>query len=116
MHCMNGNGPGKGKKGKGRSSTKGSPSTFPEAFQTTDAEYEDQDLQLRQRLYLPHSQRKILPSKVFRRRDYLQRKHASFLLHHEYTDTILKASGQGEVFYKMKKQEQIDDSDMPICG
>jgi len=44
MHCMNGNGPGKGKKGKGRSSTKGSPSTFPEAFQTTDAEYEDHDL------------------------------------------------------------------------
>ena len=44
MHCMNGNGPGKGKKGKGRPSTKGSPPTFPEARQTTDAEYEDHDL------------------------------------------------------------------------
>lgn len=259
MHCMNGNGPGKGKKGKGRPpSIKGSPSTFPEARQTTDAEYEDHDLLEQIKAALPQAAiiraqstldptewdapivspqlldhrggialcprdmvlgvfqrvgfttaptailtsqpaqdfalkgfpqqrvqcsiyvlkehgvrekvdvfrwliqisydkpvqqilagprvemfttmqalvakyparfgwpdrvpanlvaaelQKHAPQDAFAEITCRESKTASFLLHQEYTDTILKASGQGGVFYKMKKQEQIDDSDMPI--
>eukprot|EP00435_Cladocopium_sp_Y103_P017419 s3468_g4.t1 len=39
-------------------------------------------------------------------------KTASFLLHEEYTECILKASGQGGVFYKLKKQDPSVDDDL----
>ena len=65
--------------------------------------------------------KKHVPQDAFSEIVCHESKTASFLLHNEYSDTILRASGRDGVFFKLKKpSSDEDDSEMllhwtPLC-
>lgn len=58
---------------------------------------------------------KHVPSDAFAEVVPRESKTVSFLLHNDFVDTVLRASGIGSVFYKLKKQQTDDvEKEMPL--